>query len=182
MRKNVLISTTRQWNPGDEFIMMGAINILKTIYGDMFNPIIYNRNPDIRGGARFRNFTRKYKYTYNWDKKNFKGKGGLHEILRIGHYDNSWKDDMNILNLDLALFAGSPEWYGTRLYSMYNAIDTGNIPVLFLGLGAGDSVDFEKSHPVVDKVLKSANLIATRDKSTEQLLKKYVAKYVPCPA
>ncbi len=60
MRKNVLISTTRQWNPGDEFIMLGCLNILKEIYGDNINPIIFNRNPDIRVGGRYHNKT-KYK-------------------------------------------------------------------------------------------------------------------------
>jgi hypothetical protein len=31
MRKNILISTTRQWNPGDEFIMMGALCIFNNL-------------------------------------------------------------------------------------------------------------------------------------------------------
>lgn len=51
--KNILISTTRQWNPGDEFIMMGSLNIMKELYGNIINPIIFNRNPDIRGGANY---------------------------------------------------------------------------------------------------------------------------------
>ncbi|MEJ8737280.1 polysaccharide pyruvyl transferase family protein [Erysipelotrichaceae bacterium HCN-30851] len=182
MRKNVLISTTRQWNPGDEFIMMGVINILKEIYGDIYNPIIYNRNPDIRGGSRFRNQTRNYYQSYKWDCKSFKGKGILHEIFRIGHFDNSWKDDMKFENIDLAVFAGSPEWYGGRLKSMYEIIHKGKIPTLFLGLGAGSSLDFGKSKDIVNEVLDNALLITTRDKSTEVLLKKYDAKYVPCPA
>lgn len=182
MKKNILISTTRQWNPGDEFIMMGSINILKKIFGNTINPIIYNRNPDIRGGASFRNKTRSYEFSYKWDRASFKGKGGLHELLRIGHYDNSWKDDMNVANIDMALFAGSPEWYGTRLRTMYQAIEKGNIPTIFLGLGAGDSVDFSNSENIVDRVLSNAKFIATRDKQTEELLKKYNAIYMPCPA
>lgn len=180
--KNVLISTTRQWNPGDEFIMMGSLNLLRKIYGNTINPIIYNRNPDIRGGAKFRNKTRNYTFSYKWDKASFKGKGGLHEIFRIGHYDNSWKDDMNVKNIDLALFAGSPEWYGKRLKSMYEAIEKGNIPTVFLGLGAGDSVDFSMADKIVDRVLSKAKFITTRDKQTEELLKKYNAEYMPCPA
>lgn len=182
MKKNILISTTRQWNPGDEFIMMGSINILKKIFGNTINPIIYNRNPDIRGGASFRNMTRSYEFSYKWDRASFKGKGGLHELLRIGHYDNSWKDDMNVANIDMALFAGSPEWYGTRLRTMYQAIDKGNIPTVFLGLGAGDSVDFSNAEPIVSRVLSNAKYIATRDKQTETLLQKYNAIYMPCPA
>ena len=180
--KNILISTTRQWNPGDEFIMMGSLNIMKELYGNIINPIIFNRNPDIRGGANFRNSTRNYKFSYKWDKSTFKGKGGLHELFRIGHYDNSWKDDMNVSNIDLAVFAGSPEWYGKRLKAMYQAIEKGDIPTIFLGLGAGDSIDFAKSDAIVDRVLTMAKVIMTRDKQTEKMLKKYGAMYMPCPA
>ena len=182
MRKNILISTTRQWNPGDEFIMMGALCILKNLYGDILNPIIYNRNPDIRVGCMWRSSSHGYKKTYKWDKKYWKGKSIISEIFRIGQYDNSWKDDMNISNIDFALFAGSPEWYGKRLKTMYKVIERGNIPSLFLGLGAGDSVDFSKANSIVDRTLSKAIFIATRDRQTEQLLKIYNAKYLPCPA
>lgn len=52
MRKNILVSTTRQWNPGDEFILLGSLNIMKNILGkDNINTIIFNRNPDIRVGG-----------------------------------------------------------------------------------------------------------------------------------
>ena len=182
MRKNILISTTRQWNPGDEFIMQGALNIMDEIMGKNYNPIIFNRNPDVRGGDNFRNLTRKYSFTYKWDSCSFKGKGGLHELFRIGHYDNSWKDDMNPNNIDIALFAGSPEWYGTRLRQMFQVIDANNIPTFFLGLGAGDSVNFKDSDSIVHRVLRSAKLITTRDQSTENLLHEYGAIYIPCPA
>lgn len=182
MRKNILISTTRQWNPGDEFIMQGSLNIMDEIMGKNYNPIIFNRNPDVRGGAKFRNLTRKYSFTYKWDSSSFKGKGGLHELFRIGHYDNSWKDDMDPNNIDIALFAGSPEWYGTRLRQMFQVIDANNIPTFFLGLGAGDSVNFKDSDSIVHRVLRSAKLITTRDQSTENLLHEYGAIYIPCPA
>ena len=155
---------------------------MKELYGNIINPIIFNRNPDIRGGANFRNSTRNYKFSYKWDKSTFKGKGGLHELFRIGHYDNSWKDDMNVSNIDLAVFAGSPEWYGKRLKAMYQAIEKGDIPTIFLGLGAGDSIDFAKSDAIVDRVLTMAKVIMTRDKQTEKMLKKYGAMYMPCPA
>lgn len=182
MRKNVLISTTRQWNPGDEFIMLGCLNILKEIYGDNINPIIFNRNPDIRVGGRYRNKTKYKKATINWDKKNIRGKAIIQNIFNIGQYDNSYKDDMDSNNIDIALFAGSPEWYGSRLNSMYEAIEKSNIPTIFLGLGAGDSTSFEMSKPVVKSVLSKSNVITTRDLATAELLKDYGGIYVPCPA
>ena len=45
---NIVFSTTRQFNPGDEFILYGIINILHDVMKKKaFNSIIYNRNPDI---------------------------------------------------------------------------------------------------------------------------------------
>ena len=182
MRNNIIISATRQWNPGDEFIMQGALNALRYTFGDIFNPIIFNRNPDIRGGSKWRNQTRNTKFTFSWDQKTFKGKGILQELFRIGHFDNSFKDDMDLNDISLVLFAGSPEWYGNRLLPLYSAIEKNNLPTVFLGLGAGDSSSFEKANSAVKRVLLKSLLISTRDHSTEELLKEYGAKYIPCPA
>ena len=48
---NVVYSATRQWNCGDEFILFGCRNLLEKVLGG-HNPIIYNRNPDIRRLSR----------------------------------------------------------------------------------------------------------------------------------
>ena len=61
--------------------MMGSLNIMKEWYGNIINPIIFNRNSDIRGGSHFINSTRHYKFSYKWDKSPFKGTGGLHELF-----------------------------------------------------------------------------------------------------
>lgn len=182
MRKNVLISTTRQWNPGDEFIMFGSMNILEYCYGDIFNPIIFNRNPDIRTTVRNVNRTRNYKGTLKWDYTHFKGRGLLNEIFRIGQFDNSYKDDMDSYNIDLAVFAGSPEWYNWRLTPMYKSINEAEIPTVFLGLGVGDSFPFENVSAIVTDTLRKSNLITARDRQTEEMLSKYGAIYLPCPA
>lgn len=181
-RENILFSTTRQWNPGDEVILFGCENILRQIWKDSFNSIIFNRNPDVRVGGKINNKTRRIKATLAWDKCNFKGKSIIQNIFRIGQYDNSFKDGMNPHNIDLVVFAGSPEWYGSRLKSLYQMIEEYNIPTLFLGLGAGDSTSFYKVNSSVDRVLKKALSIFVRDYSTETLLKQYGAKYLPCPA
>jgi len=46
---NILFSTTRQWNPGDEFIHRGILNLLRGS-GLRFNSIAWNRHPSIRPG------------------------------------------------------------------------------------------------------------------------------------
>ena len=47
MKKNILASTTRQWNCGDEFIFLGIQNLVKDIESNV-NWVIYDRNPDIK--------------------------------------------------------------------------------------------------------------------------------------
>ncbi len=44
---NILFSTTRQWNPGDEIIHRGILNLLRRS-GLQFNSIAWNRHPSIR--------------------------------------------------------------------------------------------------------------------------------------
>ena len=46
-RHNILISSSRQWNPGDEFILLGVRRLLEELLGDSLNYILWNRNPDL---------------------------------------------------------------------------------------------------------------------------------------
>ncbi len=46
MRKNILFNTTRQWNPGDQIIMLGVLRLLRHLD---FNIFIYNRHPNAWG-------------------------------------------------------------------------------------------------------------------------------------
>lgn len=182
MRRNILFSTTRQWNPGDEFILYGVLNIINHAFNNDYNPIIFNRNPDVRNGSKWRNLTRSRTATNKWDFFNFKGKGILQETLRIGQFDNSCKDDVDSSIIDLAVFAGSPEWHSNRLIPMYKIIERGKIPTLFLGIGAGDDVGLSMAPPMMSRIIENASLITVRDVNTAQLLKKYNAMYMPCPA
>ena len=45
--KTILFNTTRQWNPGDEFILQGVQNLLACQH----TPIIFNRHPDLKWGV-----------------------------------------------------------------------------------------------------------------------------------
>lgn len=44
---NILVSTTRDWNLGDEFIWMGVKRLLSNIFPGHVNYFFYNRNPDL---------------------------------------------------------------------------------------------------------------------------------------
>jgi len=174
---NILFSTTRQWNPGDEFILMGTINLLKEVIGE-FNPIIYNRNPEIRQNKSYLNPFRKSKYS----NIIFKGKNFLESFFRIGFWDNSFKDEMNLDFIDMVIFAGSPEWMGERLLPLYKKLLKYNKPIIYLGIGSGRKQDFKSIKTPYLDVLKKAKLIIVRDYLTYEFLKPLKPYYLPCPA
>jgi polysaccharide pyruvyl transferase WcaK-like protein len=166
---NIVFSTTRQWNPGDEFILLGCINLLKSI-GLEFNPIIYNRNPQIRrkGNVQF-----------------LKAIAQLLTKEAIAPFlDNSLKDTAQGEHIDLVVFAGSPEWRGGRLAKLYKKIIKNNIPVVMLGIGTNRGFSFDLDHFSKDEmqVLDKALLITCRDELTFKGLKEVGAHYLPCPA
>ena len=88
MKKNIVFSTTRQWNPGDEFILMGCINLLKQLGVD-FNVLIYNRNPQIQSVSGIK------KTAFS---KFFKMLGIDLEEKYNRHFDNSVNDSFNSKN------------------------------------------------------------------------------------
>lgn len=166
---NVLFSTTRQWNPGDEFILIGVINIIKNAFGVEINPIIFNRNPQIRpthGKNRLR---------LNTVVKFLTGKSIFPKFL-----DNSVTENMDLSCIDLAVFAGSPEWYGERTAEFYNICLNNNIPTLYVGVGLGEKLN--KLYPYECELLSKAQLITARDENTTEYLSKFGAKFISCPA
>ncbi|MDB1122448.1 polysaccharide pyruvyl transferase family protein [Vibrio algarum] len=166
---NVIFSTTRQWNPGDEFILMGCMNLLKEHLGE-FNPVIYNRNPQIR---------RHRKYDLIKSVDNALGKDFIEKFN-----DNSVKDRLPMDYADMVIFAGSPEWRGMRTQKLYSSILEYNLPTLFLGLGTNGKFEFNESAFSKDEmaVFKKAKVVTCRDQNTTDGLSDVSAKFLPCPA
>ncbi len=166
---NIVFSTTRQWNPGDEFIMLGCINLLREHLGS-FNPIIYNRNPQIRRA-------RKYDIIKGFDK--LAGKDLAEKFL-----DNSVKDRPPLDYADLVVFAGSPEWRGRRMTKLYESIQEFNLPAIFLGIGTSGPFNFDSQHftQMEQEVIKNSLLITTRDSATQEGLNPLKTHLLPCPA
>ncbi|HIE58633.1 MAG TPA: polysaccharide pyruvyl transferase family protein [Hydrogenothermaceae bacterium] len=175
MRKNILFSTTRQWNPGDEFILLGTINILKEVLGE-FNPIIYNRNPETRQTFQYLNPFRKIYINNN------KILEIVNSFLRIGFWDNSFKDTSDISNIDLVVFAGSPEWIGGRLDTLYKQILKNNILTIYIGIGSGNTFKYKNLKKLYKTALEKSILITTRDTYTYNELKTLNPYLLPCPA
>ena len=174
-KKNILFSTTRQSNPGDEFILLGCINLLKEVVGD-FNPIIYNRSPEVRQ-SNYNFFRTKF-----FSNLKFRYKDQFESFFRLGFYDNSFKDDTDASCIDYAVFAGSPEWSGSRMRKMYDAIQKHNLSTVYLGIGGAVPIDYDTIKKPFRDVLKSALFIAVRDEGLYNGLRKIGANYLPCPA
>ncbi|MFC3912956.1 polysaccharide pyruvyl transferase family protein [Pseudaeromonas sharmana] len=166
---NIVFSTTRQWNPGDEFILMGCMNLLRKHLGD-FNPVIYNRNPQIRR-ARRHDFVKKI--------DNLLGRDFIEKFL-----DNSVKDRLPMDYADMVVFAGSPEWRGLRMNKLYRSILEYQLPTLFLGIGTSGRFTFDETHFTADemRVFKAAKLITCRDEDTRLSLSPLPVHQIPCPA
>lgn len=114
---------------------------------------------------------------------NFLGKDWAEKFL-----DNSVKDRLPFNYADLVVFAGSPEWRGRRISSLYNFILDNNTPTIFLGLGAGSTnslpLDSNNLSSKEIQVFKNAKLITCRDCTATQInneLNLFVNN-LPCPA
>ena len=169
----ILYSTTRQYNPGDEFILFGVRNLLKHI-GVNDTPVIFNRNQEVNQPLSFLNPLRKVKGQSKWVK-------ALGSFLRISQVDNSFKDIHDIDMFDMIVFAGSPEWYSSRLNTLYNKLKNYKKPILFLGVGSFGEIKYIS--PLKRKILERASLITYRTKQLNDFFCSYErASYLPCPA
>jgi hypothetical protein len=75
MVKNIVFSTTRQWNPGDEFILAGVRRIFARV-GLNYNAIIFNRNPDVRSCFQDR------------------------QLFKTSHINNDFVNDISLIDIE----------------------------------------------------------------------------------
>jgi polysaccharide pyruvyl transferase WcaK-like protein len=177
VKKNILFSTTRQWNPGDEFILLGVINLLREILGD-FNSIIYNRSPEVRQVKGYLNPFR----TIEWTNRSFSGKKNIEAFFRMGFYDNSFKENIDASFINYVVFAGSPEWMGRRSSPLYDVILRYEIPTIYLGIGSSNIIRYDMIKERYRRVLESSRLIIVRDEVTREILKPLNPVKLSCPA
>jgi len=169
----VLYVTTRQWNPGDEFILRGVRRILDEVAPDRPVEMIFNKSPQTTGLFEARNF---------WIRER-PGRlaTSLDFAIRVAHYDNSLKRHHDLASYDAVIFAGSPGWFGSRLSTLYRRLIGYQGKVIFLGIGT-------PNRPVrlrqAEREVMRRSTVVCRDKPlTEELGGSGIsARFLPCPA
>ena len=156
---NILVSSTRQWNPGDEIILMGVRNLFEEALGaGGINWVLYDRNPDL-----------------------FVDGFSTHQRRGV-LWGNSYHHDSPEC-FDMALVAGTPEWMGKPLEGFYSTVRKGNLPLFVLGAGYIDApiVFSEDELFCFQNVLKLATV---RDEYAASALKGISIRHeiLPCPA
>lgn len=160
-RLNILISSTRQWNPGDEFIRKGVEHLLKSILGPNHNWLLWNRNPDL--------------FSNGWADGR----------MRTDFLTNSMRDPALDV-VDLVVMAGTPEWFGQPAERIYcNLLTQPEVPILVLGGGSGSVMPQLAPHEI--EVLDRSNaFISTRSLDLADGINAQLstpkAIPLPCPA
>lgn len=174
---NIVFSTTRQWNPGDEFILQGVRNVLKELDVDHC-PVIYNRNPDIRPSHQDRQLFKTSKIPSDFNSQvDFVD---LEANLKLGFFDNSLKPDTSCEFVDWVIMSGTPEWCSAKMADLYSSILRYNLPVMILGVGGNCDIYHESYREVISK----SKLLTVRDNNTFKAVSHqgFSAQEIPCPA
>ena len=156
---NILVSSTRQWNSGDEFILIGVRNLFRDLYKNhTFNWVLYDRNPDLFLDG----------YNQPIHRKNLFGNS-------FHHYNSKC--------IDIAVIAGTPEWFGSPLLNFYHAVKQSHLPLFLLGVGYIDApITFSEEEQYCFKnFLKTA---IARDEYASRALTSIGIQHqiLPCPA
>ncbi len=161
--KNILFSATRQFNPGDELILLGILNLLDRM-GLRYNRLLYNRHPMITPNR----LPKRLAFRRSW------------------HSDNSfYLDDPEAV--DYMIIAGSPEWrIGGRMEALFEYVLKNRIPCAFLAVGAGSGGAFtvdDDRHRLLRRVMDShCELLTVRDREAEKALGSWSPRLLPCTA
>lgn len=154
----ILCASTRQWNPGDEWIARGIRRLFRTLYPDRpVNWILYDRSPDC--------------FLEAWQS-------GARRAPLAG---NSLQPGAALPKLDLIVIAGTPEWHGPHLEPLARIRDTSPAPVFYLGI---DFPTGDLGCTPEDLKMLSGAFIVTRGGIGSRALRElgFETQMLPCPA
>lgn len=161
---NILISTTTNHNPGDDFIRIGVKNILKCVFKTTPNYIHYDRNPN---------------NMIYWPEN---------QNIRMGLQGTFMGNPVDWSKIDLVVLAGSPEFLHHPLAPIYEGlVEHPEIPLLAIGVGYSEPelmlslTQFEKEVLTRESTLITTRAIALAISLTQLLNGKNIS-VKPCPA
>lgn len=168
------------YNPGDDFVLFGIRRLLEASLGS-FVPLVHNRNPALhalRGLAAA---------STGHASPAAAGMVQLHRAIEetVPDYDNSWHPGFDMGGVDLAVFAGTPEWAGTVTAPLVDALLAAGTPTLYLGLGAFERIaamGYAELPERDRRLLERAALVTVRDKACAALLAPFSPSLLPCPS
>lgn len=160
-RHNVLISSSRQWNPGDEFILFGVRRLLESVLGPSINYILWNRNPDL--------FVDRWRDSYF--RPSLLTNSAIEPTLDV---------------IDLVVLAGTPEWFGRPVERIFRELlRYPDVPLLALGVG-GTGPGFVFAPHEREVFLRENALIVCRNPMLAEEVDEQIgpdkALLMPCPA
>lgn len=175
-RPTGIFSTTRNYNPGDEFILFGIQNVLEEIIGP-FNTVYYNRNPAVQN----------FRMTFDKEATIGTQTTNWYQTLRsqFSERENTWSPELDLDFADFAVFAGTPEWVGRMVEPLTSALSQFNRPILYLGLGsvaAMNDCTIEDLLSSDQNALKKAQVITVRDTAAATFLAPLKPIALPCPS
>lgn len=157
--KNIVISGTNFWNPGDDFVRDGVIRILYELFpDDQLNFLFYNFNQD---------FFPQNKFT------------GIHNMVAKGDLEQ-YKDF-----IDFVVIAGLSA--GTEIKDLYNWIIDNNLTDRVYLIGAGYENKYVDTHIYEEPeltIFKNAKIITSRTKKAPTIIKELGLPFyhINCPA
>lgn len=152
-----LIASTRQWNPGDEWIAYGIRRLFaRAVPRDHISWLLYDRSPDA--------------FDRPWDA----------EARPRRAMANSWAPEFDC-PVDAVILAGTPEWYGAHLRPVFERFADSSVPLFFLGIG--HISDHAALNAIETSILRRA-FITVRDELAEAALAAHGigSELLPCPS
>lgn len=183
--KNILFPTVRQSNCGDEFILMGVLNIIDSLQPE-YNRVIWNRNMEVCRRLALRDKVIEVKVNNIKEKIPL----NLEELFfeNVAFRDDSFTEEYSLDSIGAVIFAGSPEWAGYKLQPLYEKLSDYDGPILFLGLGYHEGLverclPYTQWDDIWKDIHKKASVFTVRDSLLIDYLKPEIeATLLPCPA
>jgi FkbM family methyltransferase len=157
--KNIVISGTNFWNPGDDFVRDGVIRVLKELFkGYTLNFLFYNFNADF------------------FPQSKFEGTGNMIAAGDLDKYRGF---------VDAIVIAGLSA--GNEIKDLYNWIITNRLENKVYLIGAGYENDYVDKHIYEEPeatIFKNARVITGRTEKTPAFIPKLGLPYhhISCPA